>query len=52
MSMPRTKTTATIKTVLLPVIAFVIGLVIYLPFWKAYEKHCLEEEAANEQNVA
>lgn len=48
MSMPRAKTTATIRTALLPVIAFVIGLIIYLPFWRVYEKKCLEDEAANE----
>jgi cellobiose-specific phosphotransferase system component IIC len=34
------------------VIAFVIGLVIYPPFWRAYEKKCLEEEAANEAEAA
>ena len=44
--------TGDIKTALLPVIAFVIGLVIYLPFWRAYEKHCLEEGAANEADAA
>ena len=32
------------KMVFLPVLAFVIGLVIYLPFWKIYEKQCIEQE--------
>ena len=44
--------TGDIKTALLPVLAFVIGLVIYLPFWRVYEKKCLEEEAENEANAA
>lgn len=44
--------TGDIKIAVLPVIAFVIGLVIYLPFWKAYEKKCLEDEAANEADAA
>ncbi len=33
-------------------IAFVTGLVIYLPFWRVYEKKCLEEEAENEAQAA
>lgn len=44
--------TGDIKTVLLPALAFVIGLVIYLPFWRAYEKHCLDEEAESEVEAA
>lgn len=40
--------TGDIKTALLPVIAFAIGLVIYLPFWRNYEKSCLEQEQENE----
>ena len=40
--------TGDIKSAILPIIAFFIGLVIYLPFWRNYEKHCLEEEAAEE----
>lgn len=33
-------------------IAFVTGLVIYLSFWRVYEKKCLEEEAENEAQAA
>lgn len=38
--------TGDIKTAVLPFIAFFIGLMIYLPFWRNYERHCLEEEAS------
>lgn len=44
--------TGDIKTAILPVIAFAIGLLIYLPFWKNYEAHCLEEEAEREAEMA
>lgn len=40
--------TGDVKTAFIPVVCFFIGLLIYLPFWRAYEKHCLEEEAAGE----
>lgn len=36
--------TGDIKTAALPLIAFVIGFVIYLPFWRAFEAHALAEE--------
>jgi PTS system cellobiose-specific IIC component len=36
--------TGDIKTALLPLIAFAIGFVIYLPFWRAFEAHALAEE--------
>jgi len=39
--------TGDIKTAILPIIGFVIGLIIYLPFWRMYEAHELEVEAAN-----
>ena len=44
--------TGDIKTAILPMIAFVTGLVIYLSFWRVYEKKCLEEEAENEAQAA
>ena len=37
--------TGDIKTAIIPIAAFFIGLAIYLPFWRIYEKHCLEEES-------
>lgn len=40
--------TGDIKTVVLPILAFAIGLVIYLPFWRNYEKSCLKQEQENE----
>lgn len=39
--------TGDIKTVFVPILAFVIGTIIYLPFWRLYEKNALEEEARN-----
>lgn len=40
--------TGDIKTAILPLLAFFVGLVIYLPFWRVYERHELEVEATNE----
>jgi cellobiose PTS system EIIC component len=36
--------TGDIKTIIIPVISFFIGLFIYLPFWKQFEKDCLKKE--------
>lgn len=36
------------KSVIIVVVSFAIGFVIYLPFWRIYERNCLEEEKANE----
>ena len=41
--------TGDIKTAALPLIAFVIGFVIYLPFWRAFEAHALAEEQGEVQ---
>lgn len=43
--------TGDIKTAVFPLIAFLIGLIIYLPFWRNYEKACLEQEKENEANA-
>ena len=40
--------TGDIFTVAVPVIAFLIGLVIYLPFWRMFEKNLLEKQEAEE----
>lgn len=37
------------KSLLIVAVSFVIGFVIYLPFWRIYERKCLEEEKANEE---
>ncbi len=47
--------TGDIKTAILPFLAFAIGLVIYIPFWRMFEKSLLqkqEEEFAAEQAAA
>ena len=41
------------QNVLIPVVCFVIAFVVYTPFVKMYDKQCLaDEEAANEQAAA
>ena len=40
--------TGDIKTALLPFISMAIGLVIYFPFWRLYEKDCQKREAEQE----
>ncbi|WP_236598557.1 hypothetical protein [Enterococcus casseliflavus] len=35
------------KTIIIPVMAFIVGLVIYLPFWRLYVKS-LEDGAVEE----
>lgn len=42
--------TGDIKTVIIPIISFVIGLIIYLPFWKVYNASLDREELAEKQN--
>lgn len=37
--------TGDLRSLIITLGAFAIGLVIYLPFWRVYEKHLLEEEA-------
>lgn len=38
---------------LIPVVCFVIAFIVYTPFVKMYDKQCLaDEEAANEQAAA
>ena len=36
--------TGDVKSILIIALVFVLGLIIYLPFWRLYEKKCLEEE--------
>jgi PTS system cellobiose-specific IIC component len=36
------------KSIIIVVVSFVIGLVIYFPFWRQFEKSCLEKEKAKE----
>lgn len=36
------------KTALIPFIAMAIGIVIYLPFWRLYEKDCMKKELEQE----
>lgn len=43
--------TGDLKTALLPIISFIIGLVIYLPFWKQFEKDCLRKEKEREAKL-
>lgn len=40
------------KTILIPVVSFCIGLIIYLPFWKQFEKNCSEKEKQKEAELA
>lgn len=43
--------TQDLKSILIVILSFVIGLVIYYPFWKQYEKDCLEKEKSlSEEN--
>ncbi|MBO0452266.1 PTS sugar transporter subunit IIC [Candidatus Enterococcus murrayae] len=46
--------TGDIKTVLIPVLSFVVGLVIYLPFWKVYNQSLdlTEKQALDKQTEA
>ncbi len=37
--------TGDIKTALIPFISLAIGVVIYLPFWRQYEKECMLKES-------
>lgn len=37
--------TGDIKTALIPFISMAIGVVIYLPFWRQYEKECMLKES-------
>ncbi|MBO0458127.1 PTS sugar transporter subunit IIC [Enterococcus hulanensis] len=43
--------TGDVKTALIPIISFVVGLVIYLPFWKVYNQSLdvAEQQETNEQ---
>lgn len=36
--------TGDIKTAIIPFISFLIGVIIYYPFWKQFEKDCLKKE--------
>lgn len=39
------------KTIFIPIISFAIGFVIYYPFWKAFEKECLQKEKEREAEL-
>ncbi len=41
--------TGDMLSVLVPIVAFVIGLVIYLPFWRMFENSLLEKQRAEEE---
>ena len=47
--------TGDLKTIIIPIISFFIGLVIYLPFWRAYvanlEKNAKLENQPETENV-
>lgn len=36
--------TGDLRSLIVTLVCFVIGLIIYLPFWRMFEKHLLEEE--------
>jgi len=40
--------TGDVKSIIIVAIVFVLGLLIYLPFWRLYEKKCVEEEQGQE----
>ncbi len=44
--------TGDIKTALLPILFFVIGVIIYLPFWRLYERRTLEAETGEDKAEA
>lgn len=43
--------TGDIKSLLIVILSFAIGMVIYLPFWRLYEKSCLDEERQQEEEA-
>ncbi|NLC97187.1 MAG: PTS sugar transporter subunit IIC [Erysipelotrichaceae bacterium] len=43
--------TQDMKSLIVVVLSFLIGLVIYYPFWKQYEKDCLEKESLKNQEA-